>query len=84
MSTNTPRGFHFVRAAIAGLTDVGELGKLRAFVREQWGDDLEVCAQLEALLDQREAELEGRVGTQLPLPLDHDGDTSEGLDRDAG
>jgi hypothetical protein len=80
MGTNPPRGFQFLRAAIATLHDSGELGRVREFAREQWGDDPEIYPELELLLDQRQAELEGRPGVQLPLPLDD----CEELDRDAG
>ena len=66
----TPRGFEFLRAAIAQVVELGELAKLRAVAREQWGDDPEFYPQLEALLDHRQAELEERPGTQIPLPLD--------------
>ena len=86
MRHDTPRGIQFIRAAIARVADVGELARLREFAREQWADDPEFYVELEALLDHREAELEGRPGSQLPLPLDSDDDTDtyEGLDRDAG
>ena len=80
MSTNPPRGFEFLRAAIAGVTDLGELERLRAFAREQWGDDLLYAPELEALFDRRQAEIEARPWTQLPLPLDE----YDELDRDAG
>jgi len=65
---NTPRGFQLIRAAIADIKDLGELAKLRALAREQWGDDPQ-HAELEALLDKRAAEVAGAPGTQLPLPL---------------
>ncbi len=80
MSTNAPRGFQFVRAAIAGVRDLRELATLHAFAREQWGDDPVYASELEALFNQRQAEIERRPATQLPLPLDD----YEGLDRDAG
>ena len=70
MPNHTPRGIQFIRVAIADLEDLGELAKLRDFAREQWGDDAEIYTDLEALIDHRQAELEGRPGTQLPLPLD--------------
>ena len=80
MSTNEPRAFQFIRAAVAGLRDVDELNRLRAFAREQWGQDPVYADELETLFDRRLAELEGKLGTQLPLPLDD----YEGFDRDAG
>jgi hypothetical protein len=80
MSTNPPRGFQFLRTAIATVVDLGELGRVREFAREQWADDPEIYPQLEALLDQRQAELEGRPGVQMPLPRGG----CEELDRDAG
>ena len=80
MSTNRPRGFQFIHAAVAAIRDVGELEKLRVFARDAWGDDPVYAAELEALFDRREAEIEGRLGAQLPLPLDE----YEELDRDAG
>ena len=66
----TPRGFQFIRAAIAQLDDLGELAKLRDVAREQWGDDPELYPELETLLEHRQAELEERPGTQISLPLD--------------
>jgi hypothetical protein len=80
MSTNTPRGAEFIRAAIAGIEDLGELARLREFAREQWADDDALWAELEAMFERREAEIEARPWTQLPLPLDE----YEELDRDAG
>lgn len=84
MPHDMPRGFQFIRAAIADVEDLGELAKLREFAREQWrGDSL--YPELEALLDQREAEIACRPGTQIRLPLDdHHGDSDDDLDRDAG
>ena len=80
MGTNTPRGFQFLRAAIATLEDLGELGRVREFAREQWGDDEALWPELEEVFERREAEIEARPWTQLPLPLDE----YEELDRDAG
>ena len=70
MYDHTPRGIQFIRAAIADLQDLGELAKLREFARDQWGEDPELYSELEALLDHRQAEIEGRPGTQIPLPLE--------------
>ena len=69
MSEAVPRGLQFIRAAIAIVRDLDELEKLRAFAREQWGHD-PLHAELEGRLDQRQAELEGRPGAQIWLPLD--------------
>ena len=75
MTHPTPRGVQLIRTAIARVEDLGELARLRAFTREQWGDDPEFYLELEALLDHRQAELERSPGSQLPLPLDDDTDT---------
>lgn len=76
MSHHTPRGFDLIRTAIATLDDVGELEKLRALAREQWGDDPRL-AELEALIDQRVAEVAGAPGAQLPLPIEDGGDAGD-------
>lgn len=83
MSRNTPRGVQFIRAAIATTGDVGELARLRDLAREQWDGD-PLLEGLEALIGERQAEIEGRPGTQIALPLRDDGDTDEDVDGDAG
>ena len=69
MTDSMPRGIQFIHAAIADIADLREVARLREFAREQWGDDPEFYPELEALLDHRQAELEERPGTQIPLPL---------------
>lgn len=69
MSRHTPRGFELIRSAIATVDDLGELTKLRALAREQWGDDPR-HAELEALIERRAVEITGAAGAQLPLPID--------------
>jgi hypothetical protein len=66
MYDQTPRGIQFIHAAIA---DLSELAKLRDFAREQWGEAPEIYPELVALLEHRQAELEQRPGTQIPLPF---------------
>jgi hypothetical protein len=64
-----PRPLQFLRAAIDAVENPRELEKLRELAREQWRDHARY-QEIEMLLEHRAAQLEGRVATQLALPLD--------------
>ena len=46
-----------------------ELERLRELARDEWGDHARYH-DIEMLLERRAAEVEGRAGTQLALPLE--------------
>lgn len=69
MSAQFPRPLQFLRAAIVAVENPRELEKLRQLAREQWRDHARYD-EIEVLLENRAAQLEGRAATQLALPLD--------------
>ena len=69
MSTQFPRPLQFLRAAILAVESTRELERLRELARDEWGDHARYH-DIEMLLERRAAEVEGRAGTQLALPLE--------------
>jgi len=68
LRTVSTRPLQLLCAAIAAVESVHELDKLRDLAREQWSDHVPY-ADIEALLEHRAAQLEGRAATQLALLL---------------
>ena len=69
VSKETPRPLQLLHSAIRVVTTKRELKKLRDMARDEWGDHARY-PDIEAQFERRVAELEGRGGTQLALPLD--------------
>jgi len=69
VSTQFPRPLQFLRAAILAVESTRELERLRELARDEWGDHARYH-DIEMLLERRAAEVEGRAGTQLALPLE--------------
>jgi hypothetical protein len=63
------RPLQLLCAAIAAVDSPRELEKLRDLAREQWIDHAPF-GQIQALLEHRAAQLDGRAATQLAFQLD--------------